>query len=399
MNHPIGKTLLAAAMMLFAHLPGAMAASGEVMPVDDTLEPLATQEAAYVPPTYRYLIGVVEGVSEKTDAVGGMTATTQRVLLRIQGGDTSGKLVETVSENDGPAPVVKKGDRMVVIESTDVFETAYHLGEPYRLPRMAWIVGVFFALVIFFGRIRGITSIFGLLCSVIVLDKVIIAGIMSGKDPLAVTVTGTVLIVLVSLYLAHGFNKRTSVAMAGSLIALVAAYAFAKVAVSLTALAGTGTEEALFLQVGPLGTIDLRGLYLSGIMIGVIGVLDDATTGQVAAVCEIGEADPRLSAAELYRRGLIVGREHIASLVNTLVLAYAGASLPLFLLFSIYKDVPAWVTLNSGAIAEEIVRTVIGSAALVLAVPVTTWLAARIFGPRADGRTHPRSPVSHHHVH
>lgn len=378
---------IAVFIMAFALTPGARAATTQGIYVDDTIGPIPINDLNYTPPTYNYLVGIVEGVSEKKTTTEFMTTTRLDVLLRIQGGEESGKLVETTSENDGPVTAVKKGDRMVVIESISDAETVYHLGEPYRLPNMLWVLAAFFAVAIFFGRMKGITSIIGLIGSIVILDKVVIAGIMAGKDPLAVTTLGMVLIVLVSFYLAHGFNKRTSIAVTGSLIVLSAAYILAKVAVSLTALVGTGTEEAIFLQVGPLGTIDLRGLYLSGIMIGVIGVIDDITTGQVAAVCEIREANPTLSANELYRRGLIVGREHIASLINTLVLAYAGASLPLFLLFSIYKDTPAWVTMNSGPIAEEIVRSIVGSAALILAVPVTTWLAAKYFGRQSARKT------------
>jgi len=141
-------------------------------------------------------------------------------------------------------------------------------------------------------------------------------------------------------------------------------------------LLGLGSEEAMFLQLDPSLTLNLQGLLLSGIIIGTLGVLDDVTASQAAVVDEISKANESLGFKELYKRGLSVGHEHIAALVNTLFLAYAGAALPLFLLFYINKTQPLWVILNGELIAEEIVRTMVGSSALVLAVPITTALAA-----------------------
>jgi uncharacterized membrane protein len=144
-------------------------------------------------------------------------------------------------------------------------------------------------------------------------------------------------------------------------------------------LNGNGTEDAFFLQANSL-KINLQGVFLSGIIIGVLGVLDDVTTGQSAAVEELHFANPTLGFSELYRRGLSVGREHIASLVNTLVLAYTGVSFPFLLLYGSRQLQPLWVTLNGNFIAEEIVRTLVGSSVLVIAVPLTTLLAAYYYG-------------------
>jgi uncharacterized membrane protein len=159
--------------------------------------------------------------------------------------------------------------------------------------------------------------------------------------------------------------------------------------VAIGKLFGLGSEEAIYLQLVPLEQLNLQGLLLGGIILGALGVLDDITTAQSAAVDELRKANPALGARELYRRGLSVGTEHITSLVNTLFLAYAGASLPLFILFTIYNDMPLWVTLNSEFIAEEIVRTVVGSVALILAVPITTAAAAAIFSRPRPSRTEP----------
>lgn len=222
------------------------------------------------------------------------------------------------------------------------------------------------------------------------LARFVVPRILAGEHPLGVTLAGAVMIALTSIYLAHGANRRTTVALAGLLVTLAAAAGLAILFVSLARLSGAGSEEAVLLQVGHLAGVNLRGLLLGGILLGALGVLDDITTAQAAAVEEISRANPSLGPTDLYRRGLSVGREHITALVNTLVLAYAGASLPLFLLFTINPDQPLWVTLNTEFVAEEIVRTLVGSIALVLAVPVTTLLAARFLrGPSGPGQPVP----------
>ena len=150
------------------------------------------------------------------------------------------------------------------------------------------------------------------------------------------------------------------------------------------------------MQSGISNNINLRGLLLGGIIIGVLGILDDITTAQAAATEEIFKANRRLGFSELYSRAFSVGREHITSLVNTLVLAYAGASLPLFLLFTLHIQ-PWWVTLNSETIAEEIVRTLVGSMTLTLAVPITTGLAAYYYTKTKHVRFNDESSAHHHH--
>lgn len=207
----------------------------------------------------------------------------------------------------------------------------------------------------------------------------IIPSIIGGNNPFVMSLLGSGVIASASLYLSHGFSKRTTIALISTLLTLVLAAVLSIIFVEITRLSGAGTEESFFLQFGPLEQLNLKGLLLGGIIIGALGVLDDITTAQSAAVEEIHNANPKLSAKDLYKRGLSVGKEHIASLVNTLVLAYAGASFPLLLLFSIEDVEPFWVTLNHEYMVEEIVRTLVGSTALIFAVPITTYLAARAF--------------------
>ncbi len=270
---------------------------------------------------------------------------------------------------------VQVGETLVVTQD----EGRYFLVDKFRIPALITIFVFFFVLVLIFGGIKGVGSIFGLFVSLLVLIYFIIPRIVSGQNPLMISLLGAVIIATTSIYLAHGYSKRTTIALLATLITLSFAAIASYIFVYFSKLSGTGSEEALFLQGGLLKNVNLRGLLLGGIIIGSLGVLDDVTTAQVATVDELKKANTKLSTTELYKRGLSVGREHIAALVNTLVLAYAGASFPLLLMFTLSSEVPVWISLNTEFIAEEIVRTLVGSSALIIAVPISTFLAAYYF--------------------
>ncbi|MEK7643754.1 MAG: YibE/F family protein [Patescibacteria group bacterium] len=319
----------------------------------------------------------------------------QTLQLKILNGDKKG---EFVTVNNGKNFIIGTfqkydlGDKVVINKPADVpdgKDDLYYIVDQYRIPNLLFITLSFFALAIFFGRRRGLTAIIGMVFSVAVIFYFIIPRILGGADPFLTTVAGATVIILISLYLSHGFNKRTTISLISSLIALGIAVLIDLAFVHFAYLTGNGTEEAFYLQFGDLN-INLKGVLLSGIIIGVLGVLDDVTTGQTAAVEEIHSANNSLGFNALFRSGLSVGQEHIAALVNTLVLAYAGASFPLLLLYGVQKTQPLWVTLNSSFIAEEIVRTLVGSAVLVIAVPLTTLLAAFYYSKQKTGRNNSR---------
>ncbi|MDD5469348.1 MAG: YibE/F family protein [Candidatus Peribacteraceae bacterium] len=275
------------------------------------------------------------------------------------------------------------GDRVILQHLTRADGTeSFFLQEQYRLPWLGALLLCFLLLGMVVGGWRGCTSIIGLAVSIAIITLVFFPLIVAGWSPLLVCGAGSFLIAGTTLYLSHGFNLRATLGIIATGGTLLLTIGLGVLAVSVTKLFGLGSEEGVFLQAAQYA-IDLRGLLMGGIIIGALGVLDDVTMAQVAAVDEVRKANPAAEFGHLYRAGISVGREHVASMINTLALAYIGASLPLFLLFSLNEDVPLWVTLNSAFIAEEIVRTIVGSIGLLLAIPIATWLAARTYARRA----------------
>ncbi|MFJ8739457.1 YibE/F family protein [Embleya sp. NPDC127516] len=250
----------------------------------------------------------------------------------------------------------------------------YSVIDVRRGPPMLLLAGLFAVAVIVVGRLRGLTALIALAISFAVLSFFILPAILHGSDPLLVAVVGGSAIMFVALYLCHGISARTSVAVVGTLVSLSLIGVLGSLFIGWAHLTGnTSDETGLVHALYP--DIELHGLLLAGFIIGSLGVLDDVTVTQTSAVWELKQADPTMTARRLYRAGIRIGRDHIASTVNTLVLAYAGAALPLMLLFSIARrDVLDVAT--SEIVAEEIARTLVGSIGLVASVPVTTALAA-----------------------
>lgn len=306
--------------------------------------------------------------------------SAQRVEVEILNGAEKGKkvLIEqgtavSIAENQK----VEKGSKIIITKTYDgEGNPTYYINDTYRLTGVFIIAAIFFALAAFFGRKKGIASILGLVFSILVLIKFVIPQIVEGHNPLLISLIGAFIIAVISIYLAHGFNKKSTIALVSTLITLGIAAGLSIIFISLSKLTGIGTEEAFYLQMN-LEFLNAKGFLLGGIIIGVLGVLDDVTTAQVATIYEIHDANPNLNFSQLYKKGISVGKEHIASLVNTLALAYAGASFPILILFAIDKNLPLWVNLNNEYVIEEIIRTLVGSTALIFAVPIATFLAVR----------------------
>ncbi len=335
---------------------------------------------------------------ERTEEVYGFHRMIQTVRLQLKSGPEKGKefTIENAVLNQRKDMLLSPGEEVVVLQQTHADGSVqYVVREKYRLPAMLWLVVLFIGMTILFGGMTGLTSLAGLFASVVVLIAYVIPRIVAGDDPLFTSIIGSTVIACTSLYLAHGFSKRTSIALLSTIITLACSTIIAVLFVHVARLFGMGSEETVFLQAGLLENVNLRGLLLGGMIIGSLGVLDDVTTAQTAAIDEISKANPKMSLASLRAAGRSVGREHIASLINTLALAYVGASLPLLLLFETQGEYPLWVTLNGEFLAEEIIRTLVGSMTLVFAVPISTALAAYFLQGGRGGT----GSLGHSHVH
>jgi uncharacterized membrane protein len=323
-----------------------------------------------------------------TEDAGGASAI-QDVTLEIQSGPERGKTLTTeytTNEFSFKRQKLYVGESVVIGKTVDARGEVYQVLDTFRLPTVGLFLLIFFVLAAVFGRGHGARAVLGLGVSLLILLFFVVPQIFAGGNPIIICGIGSGLIAIVSILLSHGLNLRSFVALAATLISLVVAFVLSTLAVHFAGLSGGGTEEAVFLQINYLSSIDLQGLLLGAMVIGTLGVLDDVTTAQVASVEEIHNANDRLDAKELYARGLSIGREHIASLVNTLALAYVGASFPIFLLFSMPDNPPLWVLLNTEQIMEEAVRALVGGSALILAVPIATLLASFIFARRPAKR-------------
>lgn len=317
-------------------------------------------------------------LEEKEIKVMGKTQPYQKLELYVNNGILEGKkiIVESGKMPLTNLPKYKVGDELLVSykKSPDGKES-FFITDYLRRNSLFWLFLIFVIVTILIAKFKGLTSLLGMSFSFLVVFYFILPEIIKGKDPLLTTIIASLLIVPITFYLSHGLNKKTTVAVFSTLISLIITGILANFFVSISKLTGLATEEAGFLKVLTGKEINMRGLLLSGIIIGVIGVIDDITIYQAAIVWQIKELNEKLGFSEVYKRAMNVGCDHIASMINTLVLVYTGVSLPLFLLF-INNPRPFAEVINYEIIASEIVRTLVGSLGLILAVPITTLVAS-----------------------
>lgn len=271
-------------------------------------------------------------------------------------------------------PPLAAGDRVKAYASEGPDGTFYAVADYDRLPSLVWLVGLFAVAVIAAGRWQGLRSLLGLALSLLVIVRFVVPAIIGGANPLAVAVVGAFAVLVVTLYLAHGVNVKTTTALLATAAALCLTVALGAFFAGTTRLTGLSSEDAQLIA-GSVQGVSLSGLVLAGLVIGALGALDDVTVSQASTVFALRDADPTQGVTTLFRRGMTVGRDHIASAINTLVLVYAGASIPLLLLFSL-GGAPFGDILNSELVAQDIVKSLVGSIGLTAAVPLTTLLAA-----------------------
>lgn len=333
-----------------------------------------------------YFRGTVTDIEkQETQVVAGAEMETYLYRVELRTGARAGETIEVEQSNldltAGHQPI-EEGDKVVVVQTARPDGPGYYIADHFRLPAYAWAAALFLVAVGYFGRRRGLSAVVGLTATVLIVYYYLTPRLVSGDSALATTLVAALLIAVVSLFLAHGLNRRTGLAFIGTAASLLLSVALGLVFLAFARLFGFGSDTVIYLQSSGLGNFDPRGLLLSGIILGTLGVLDDVTVAQATVTEELKRANASLGFGELFQRAQKVGREHIASMVNTLFLAYLGVSLPVFLYFVVDSTQPAWFVLNSQIVGEEVIRTLVGSIGLVLAVPITTALAAWRFSRR-----------------
>lgn len=300
------------------------------------------------------------------------------VDVRLDDGPGQGATISKILPIEPSSPRFAVGDEVVLAygggEPTD--PGSYQIRDFQRGVPLLLLGVLFAAAVLLLGRWQGLASLVALGITFGVIVLFVLPAILAGRDPLLVAIAAAGLIMFLALYVTHGVSARTSVAVLGTIASLALIGVLSAVFSAAADLTGLDADTSSL--IGSLGgDLDPRGLLLAGIVIGALGVLDDVTVAQASAVWELRRANPALSWRSLYAAGLRIGRAHVGSAVNTLVLAYAGAALPLLLLSSL-ADVGLSPILQSQDVAQELVRTLAGSIGIIAAVPLTTLLAALV---------------------
>ena len=311
---------------------------------------------------------VVEILEEKEIEVMEKKQWYQKLV--VESLDKSQK-VEIENGNDALANVVKYqvGDQVVV----NTEEEAY-IVDFVRSKALVWLVIIFVGLLIAVAGSRGAWSLLAMGVTFLVVFWFMLPRILAGDNPVVIAILSSLFIIPVTFYMSHGVNRKTTIAIIASVITLIIAAILGWIFIKLGYLTGLSSEEAGMLALDK-SNLQMRGVLLAGMVIGALGVLDDITVSQSAIVEELATTAGLKKARDLYNRSMVVGKDHITSMVNTLVLAYAGAAMPLMLIF-VNNPHPFGEIINYEMIAEEIIRTLVGSIALILAVPISSFIAA-----------------------
>ena len=366
------------------------------------------QDAAIIQDsTTTYKARVVRVISEEMRTIPGTDASGhfQKLEAKIIDGDKKGDTV--LIDNDYLK--LREGQTFYLVRTVagDTGREFYAVSEPYRLPALAFFTVLFIVMVLSFGGVQGIRGLLSLIGSLMLILYVLLPGVLAGHSPILVSLGVSALIIIVGSYITHGFNKTTTSAVLGMIITVIVTGLLAFWAVKWANLTGFSSEESVYLNFNTRGAIDFVGLLMSGILIGLLGVLYDVAIGQAISVEELHRAGPNLSKRYIYSRTIRIGREHIGALVNTLAIAYVGVSLPLILLYMQSSQASIGIMLNREIFAAEIIRTMIGSIGLVLAVPITIAIAVLILmkdqtdqsasPEEIEREKHALEHIGHHH--
>jgi uncharacterized membrane protein len=338
---------------------------------------------------------VIEVVSSEERTVPGTQTATpvQTIDVEILDGPFDGDIITI--ENDFLA--LDEGDRFyfnynVYLDGSE----SYAVTNIDRRGPLMVFVGLFAFAVIALGGWQGVRSLVALGVSFLAIFYVLLPGLLAGYNPLLLSFLVAAGILFGAIFFTHGFNRESLVAYGGTMLAVGLTGILAIMAVGATELSGFASDESVYLNFNTDGLLDFTGLLLGAIIVGVLGVLDDIAVTQAAVVVELYNSNSKLSPRDVYKRALRVGREHVGALVNTLVLAYAGASLPMLMYFYL-APVGFWSLINSEIFATEIIRAVVGSIGLIMTVPIVTGLAVWYLKDYQSQHSHGHSHGHSHH--
>lgn len=381
----VGLLLAATVIGMVVLWPGA----GDVPETEEPPEPLVSAT-----------ILEVEHVTGEVDPELGISGEQADVTVEIHEGPDAGEVLALERIHLDGFPALSEGDRVKLTPTrTPEGERQYFISDFERLPILGLLLAIFVIAVLLIGRWHGLRSLLGLGLSLLVVVQFIVPAILAGRNPPLVALVGSVAIMILTLYLTHGLNEMTTAAAIGTSLALIVTVALGTGFVALGKVTGFASEQAVFARFAVDG-LDLRGLVLAGLIIAALGVLDDVTISQSSTVFALHDTDRRLAWPSLFARAMKVGRDHIAAVVNTLFLVYAGASLALLVLFST-GGLGLREIVNSEIIAEEVIKILVGSLGLIAAVPITTalsaWVAVRRpehAPPLGGGHSHGVGPTA-----
>jgi len=348
--------------------------------------PIYAQEV----PEQKIVEGVVIEIKETgTESVFDEFKPYQVLTIQLTNSEQKGSTIE-VKNSAAFADITAQYEQYQINDKLKIYSgkdfegnDSYGIAGKIKRHGLAALTILFVLAVLIVGRIWGAMSLIGLALSFGVIFRIIIPMIIDGYNPIIAALAGSLIIIPSTFYVSHGINKKTHVGVISTLIALAITGLLAVYFVDQVHLTGFASEEAGFLQVERQGSIDIRGILLAGIIIGTLGILDDVTIGQASVIKQIKKAKPSITFWNLFKRGMEVGHDHIASMVNTIVLVYSGSSLPLLLLF--FDSEKTFIDiLEFEVIAEEIVKMLVGSIGLILAAPLATIIAAYVFTKYKD---------------
>jgi len=371
----------------------------EVTPGEEnSIIDIAIQPEVNTPETEYFKGTVTEILEEEQINYEDKSQTYQKLSVLVTNGDFKGEevVVENGTINMSQEIIYEVGDSVYLSYTRDQLgKSIFFITDFDRTEGLTILFVGFVLLTLLIGVKRGILSILALVISFVILFTFVLPQIQSGRDPVLIAILSSIFIIPVTFYLSHGFELKTTISIIGTFISLVITGILASLFVNITNLSGTASEEALFLQnVGGV-VYNLKDLLLAGIIIGTMGVMDDVTVSQTSIVIQLHDLKKNISFGELFTRSIKVGKDHISSMVNTLVLVYTGASMPLLLLF-MNNPRPIEELLSYELVATEIVRTLVGSIGLIIAVPITTALACYVV-THYKLKTNTAKQVSHEH--